>query len=105
VGQRWFRVSGFGFRVSGFGLGPQAAAAAELREPIAFGASELPERVIGNYEVIQSQGVSGRTYADVALLGKQGGGEAGQEVCRFVGCVVVWWCGGSRSCVRTMTGS
>jgi len=52
-----------------------AAALAELRKPVSYHTSELPERVCGDYEVIQSRGLTGRTWADMSKLGEEGGAQ------------------------------
>ena len=57
-----------------------AAALAELRKPIAYYTPELPNRVVGDYEVLQSRGVTGRTWADISKLGEEGGAQAGEQV-------------------------
>jgi len=57
-----------------------AAALAELRKPVSYYTSELPERVVGDYEVIQSRGLTGRTWAEVSKLGEEGGAQAGDSV-------------------------
>ena len=57
-----------------------AAAAAEMRKPIIFTSAELPERKVGDYSVLQSAGVTGRTWSDISKLGEEGGAQAGEVV-------------------------
>lgn len=57
-----------------------AAALAELRKPIVYSSSTLPERVVGDYEVLQSRGLTGRAWVDMSKLGADGGAQAGEEV-------------------------
>ena len=52
-----------------------AALLAALRKPVSYHTSELPERVCGDYEVIQSRGLTGRTWADMSKLGEEGGAQ------------------------------
>jgi sRNA-binding protein len=57
-----------------------AAALAELRKPISYSTPELPARVVGDYETMQSRGTTGRTWADISKLGEAGGAQAGEQV-------------------------
>jgi len=57
-----------------------AAALAELRKPISYSTPELPARVVGDYETMQSRGTTGRTWADMSKLGEAGGAQAGEQV-------------------------
>lgn len=57
-----------------------AAALAELRKPISYHTPDLPDRLVGDYEVLQSRGLTGRTWADMSSLGEEGGAKAGEQV-------------------------
>jgi aspartyl-tRNA synthetase len=57
-----------------------AAALAELRKPVSYSTPQLPDRMVGDYEIMQSRGTTGRTWADMSKLGEVGGAQAGEVV-------------------------
>jgi len=59
----------------------EEAAAAALREPVLYlSDKEEPERLCGDYAVVQSRSETGRTFHPISSLGAEGGPKAGDEV-------------------------